>query len=68
MHVAAGGGYPDIVLALARGEQPEPRLGSYRPGVIMVRYLSQVILERDGGRCAAASADDASGLRTPPAV
>ena len=27
---------------------PAPRLGSYRPGVIMVRYLSQVILERDG--------------------
>ena len=34
VHVAAGGGYPDIVLALARGERPEPRVGSYRPGVI----------------------------------
>ena len=53
MHVAAGGGYPDLVLALARGERLEPRLGSYRPGVIMLRYLSQVILERDGGRGAA---------------
>ena len=67
MHVAAGGGYPDIVLALARGETPAPRLGSYRPGVIMVRYLSQVILERDGAGDAARAAD-ASGLRTPPAV
>ena len=47
VHVAAGGGYPDIVLALARGESPAPRLGSYRPGVIMLRYLSQVILEHD---------------------
>ncbi len=48
VHVASGGGYPDIVLALARGERTEPRLGAYRAGVIMVRYLSQVILERDG--------------------
>ena len=46
VHVASGGGYPDIVLALARGETPAPRLGAYRPGVTMVRYLSQVILER----------------------
>src|SRR4029077_18659523 len=44
-HVAAGGGSPDIVLALAHGERLEPRLGAYRPGVIMVRYLTQVILE-----------------------
>ena len=48
VHVASGGGYPDIVLALARGERPAPRLGSYRPGVTMVRYLTQVILEHDG--------------------
>ncbi len=67
VHVAAGGGYPDIVLALARGEHPEPRVGSYRPGVIMVRYLSQVILERDGSQGLHVAEDD-SGLRTPPAV
>jgi carbamoyl-phosphate synthase large subunit len=67
LHVAAGGGYPDLVLALARGEQPEPRLGSYRPGVIMVRYLTQVILGHDGGDALRVAADDA-GLRTPPAV
>jgi carbamoyl-phosphate synthase large subunit len=67
VHVAAGGGYPDIVLALARGERPEQRLGAYRPHVIMVRYLSQVILERDGGD-ALRVADDASGLRTPPSA
>jgi carbamoyl-phosphate synthase large subunit len=67
VHVAAGGGYPDIVLALARGERPATRLGAYRPHVIMVRYLSQVILERDG-RDALRVADDASGLRTPPSA
>jgi carbamoyl-phosphate synthase large subunit len=67
VHVAAGGGYPDIVLALARGESPAPRLGSYRPGVIMVRYLTQVILEQ-GPRDALRAAAEPSGLRTPPAV
>ena len=67
LHVAAGGGYPDIVLALARGEHPPPRVGSYRPGVIMVRYLTQVILEHEGAEALRVAADD-SGLRTPPAV
>ena len=67
LHIAAGGGYPDLVLALARGEQPAQRLGSYRPGVIMVRYLTQVILERDGTAGLRVGPDD-SGLRTPPAV
>jgi carbamoyl-phosphate synthase large subunit len=67
VHVAAGGGYPDIVLALARGEQLEPRLGSYRPGVIMLRYLSQVILEHGAGDALHPAADP-SGLGTPPAV
>ena len=55
------------MLALARGETPAPRLGSYRPGVIMVRYLSQVILEHDGADALRVAAD-ASGLRTPPAA
>ena len=67
LHVAAGGGYPDLALALARGERPEPRLGAYRPGVTMVRYLAQVILERDGADGLRVAPDD-SGLRTPPAV
>jgi carbamoyl-phosphate synthase large subunit len=67
VHVAAGGGYPDIVLALARGESPAPRLGSYRPGVIMVRYLAQMILEHDTGDALHVAADP-SGLRTPPSA
>jgi carbamoyl-phosphate synthase large subunit len=67
VHVAAGGGYPDIVLALARGERPEPRVGSYRPGVTMLRYLTQVILEH-GDADSLQTAADSTGLRTPPAV
>ncbi|HEY1480781.1 MAG TPA: ATP-grasp domain-containing protein [Gaiellales bacterium] len=47
--LAAGGAYPSLVLALARGEQLESRLGAFRPGVVMTRYLSHVALvEQDG--------------------
>jgi carbamoyl-phosphate synthase large subunit len=47
--LAAGGAYPSLVLALARGERVEPRLGAYRAGVVMTRYLSHVALaEHDG--------------------
>jgi carbamoyl-phosphate synthase large subunit len=47
--VAAGGAYPSLVLALARGERVEPRLGAYRPGVVMTRYLSHVTLVEHQG-------------------
>jgi carbamoyl-phosphate synthase large subunit len=40
--LAAGGGYPELALALARGERPEPRLGAFREGVLMSRYFWQV--------------------------
>lgn len=42
--LAAGGGYPQLALALARGERPEPRLGDFREGILMTRFYSQVIL------------------------
>jgi carbamoyl-phosphate synthase large subunit len=42
--LAAGGAYPSLVLALARGEHVEPRLGAYRADVVMTRYLSHVAL------------------------
>jgi carbamoyl-phosphate synthase large subunit len=42
--LAAGGGYPGLVLALARGERPEARLGAHRSGVVMTRYFDEVIL------------------------
>ncbi len=43
---AAGSRYPELALALARGERPEPRLGEFREGVVMTRFFSQVILEQ----------------------
>ena len=49
--LAAGGGYPELALALARGERPEPRLGDFQDGVVMTRYFSEVCLapDEDGG-------------------
>ena len=46
---AAGSRYPELALALANGEQPAPRLGDFREGVVMTRYFAQVILEESGG-------------------
>jgi carbamoyl-phosphate synthase large subunit len=46
--LAAGGGYPELALALARGERPEPRLGEFEEGVVMTRYFSEVCLAPDG--------------------
>src|ERR1051326_5639253 len=47
---AAGSRYPALALPLARGrgERLEPRLGDFREGVVMTRFFSQVILERNG--------------------
>jgi carbamoyl-phosphate synthase large subunit len=47
--LAAGGRYPELALALARGEHPEPRLGEFEEGVVMTRFFSEVCLSRDGG-------------------
>ena len=45
----AGGRYPELALALAAGERPEPRLGEFREGVVMTRFLSHAVLAaRDG--------------------
>ena len=41
---AAGSGYPELVLALARGERPDPRLGQFRAGVVMTRFLAHLTL------------------------
>jgi carbamoyl-phosphate synthase large subunit len=45
---AAGSRYPELALALARGERPEPRLGQFTEGLVMTRFFSAVILERNG--------------------
>jgi carbamoyl-phosphate synthase large subunit len=44
--LAAGGRYPELALALARGERPEPRLGDFTEGVAMTRYFAEVCLAR----------------------
>ena len=41
---AAGSGYPELALALAEGERPEPRLGEFREGVVMTRFYSHLCL------------------------
>ena len=42
----AGSRYPELALALAAGERPEPRLGDFREGVVMSRYFDQVDAHR----------------------
>ena len=46
--LAAGGRYPELALALARGERPEPRLGEFREGIVMTRFFSGLSLTRNG--------------------
>ncbi len=42
--LAAGSRYPELALALANGERPEPRLGEFREGVVMTRFFSHLSL------------------------
>jgi carbamoyl-phosphate synthase large subunit len=42
---AAGSRYPELAIALANGERPEPRVGEFRPGVVMTRFWSEVCLK-----------------------
>jgi carbamoyl-phosphate synthase large subunit len=46
--LAAGGRYPELALALARGEQLEPRLGDFTEGIVMTRFFSDLSLTRNG--------------------
>jgi len=46
--LAAGGRYPELALALARGERPEPRLGEFREGIVMTRFFSDLSLTANG--------------------
>jgi carbamoyl-phosphate synthase large subunit len=46
--LAAGGRYPELALALARGEQVSPRLGDFREGIVMTRFFSDLSLMRNG--------------------
>jgi carbamoyl-phosphate synthase large subunit len=42
--LAAGSRYPELALALAAGERPEPRVGDFREGVVMTRFFSDLCL------------------------
>jgi carbamoyl-phosphate synthase large subunit len=46
---AAGSRYPELALALARGERPEPRLGHFREGIVMTRFFSHLSLSAGSG-------------------
>ena len=46
--LAAGSRYPELALALARGERPEPHVGEFRAGVVMTRFFSDLCLVEDG--------------------
>jgi carbamoyl-phosphate synthase large subunit len=41
---AAGSRYPELALALASGERPEPRLGDFRAGLYMTRFFGELVL------------------------
>ena len=45
--LAAGSRYPELALALARGERPEPTVGVFREGVVMTRFFSDICLVED---------------------
>jgi carbamoyl-phosphate synthase large subunit len=42
--LAAGSRYPELALALAAGERPEPAIGEFREGVVMTRFFSHLCL------------------------
>jgi len=41
---AADSRYPELAIALANGERPEPRLGEFVEGIAMTRFFSHLIL------------------------
>jgi carbamoyl-phosphate synthase large subunit len=46
---AAGSRYPELALALAAGERPEVRLGTFREGLVMTRFFSELVLAPASG-------------------
>jgi carbamoyl-phosphate synthase large subunit len=45
----AGSRYPELALALAEGERPEPRLGEFKDGIVMTRFFSHLSLTANSG-------------------
>ena len=48
--LAAGSRYPELALALANGERPEPALGDFLEGVVMTRFFSDLCLTEGADR------------------
>jgi carbamoyl-phosphate synthase large subunit len=46
--LAAGSRYPELAIALANGEHPEPTVGEFREGVVMTRFFSDLCLTENG--------------------
>jgi carbamoyl-phosphate synthase large subunit len=46
---AAGSCYPELALALAAGERPEPRLGDFREGLVLTRFFTELVLSAGEG-------------------
>lgn len=46
---AAGSRYPELAMALAAGERPEPTLGEFRDGLVMTRFFSELVLSAGEG-------------------
>ena len=65
---AAGSRYPELALALASGERPEPRLGDFRDGLYMTRFFSELVLSAGARRYAGAVRGRAARARRPGAV
>ena len=48
--LAAGSRYPELALALANGERPEPAVGEFLEGVVMTRFFSDLCLTEGANR------------------
>jgi carbamoyl-phosphate synthase large subunit len=46
---AAGSRFPELALAIAAGERPEPTLGAFREGLVMTRFFSELVLSAGAG-------------------
>ena len=62
---AAGSRYAELAIALAIGDEPEPRLGEFTEGIVMTRFFSHVTLADDGTGLLRPVAE---GLREPLAT
>jgi carbamoyl-phosphate synthase large subunit len=60
----AGSRYPELAIALASGERPEPHVGEFREGVVMTRFFSEVCLAQSDGGLAPLVADGREPVRS----